>query len=102
MLIARASACRFRRAGTKINMGRLRGRDGLLRGEPPYPWWQWVLVGTAWATIMFLIFYALSGFRFVVLNALIWPVAGAVFAAWTRQRIVARERRTGPRPGTKG
>jgi len=69
------------------------GRDGLLRGTPPYPWWQWVLVGVAWAAGMFAIFNVLSGFRHIVLNAVVWTIAGAVFVVWGRRRIVIRERR---------
>lgn len=79
-------------------MGRLRGRDGLLRGTPPYPWWQWVLVATGWGTAMFLIFNILTDFRAVALNAIVWSIGGAFFAVWTRQRIIKRERRAGRLP----
>ena len=58
-------------------MRRAYGRDGLLRGKPPYPWWQWVLVGSAWSAAMFLIFNLLTGFKAVVANAIIWSIAGA-------------------------
>ena len=82
-------------------MGRFRGRDGLLRGAPPYPWWQWLIGGIAWAAVMFLIFNALSGFRHIALNAIIWPIAAIIATLWTRQRIVARERRAGRLPAPK-
>jgi hypothetical protein len=76
-------------------------RVGLLRGTPPYPWWQWFLVGSGWAVGMFLIFNLLTGFRAVVLNAVLWPIGGAIFALWTRQRIVRRERRAGRLPAAR-
>jgi len=66
----------------------------LLRGTPPYPWWQWILVGLIWGGAMFVIFGALTGFKDVTLTAAAFAVAAALATLWTRHRIVARERRS--------
>jgi hypothetical protein len=47
---------------------------------------------------MFMTFSILTDFRAVVLNAIVWPIGGAIVAVWTRQRIVKRERRAGRLP----
>lgn len=76
-------------------------RDGLLlRGTPPYPWWQWLLVGVVWGGVMFLIFGAITAFKDAALTAAIFAAAAVLGTLWTRQRIVARERRSGESPRT--
>lgn len=67
--------------------------DGLLlRGKPPYPWWQWVLVAVVWGGAMFLVFAALTGFKEIGLTAAVFASAGALLALFGRWRIGARER----------
>lgn len=67
----------------------------LLRPKPRYPWWQWVLVALVWAGVTFGLFSALTGFSDVALTAVIIAVALVLSTMWTRQRIVACERRGG-------
>jgi hypothetical protein len=70
--------------------------DGLLlRGTPPYPWWQWLLVALIWGAVMFVVLGALTSFKDAPLTAVVVAVAAAGFTLWTRLRIVARERRRG-------
>ena len=89
------------RDGYEGRVGRLYGRDGLLPGAPPYPWWQWVLAAICWGGGMFVIFNLITWFRFILVNAIVWSVGGIVVALWTRKRIIVRERHEGRLPEPK-
>jgi len=77
---------------------RFYGRDGLLRGTPPYPWWQWVGLAIVWGGLMFAYFAVISGFRALEFQAILWAIAGVSFAFATRWQIVRRERRRAQSP----
>ena len=68
-------------------------RQGLLRGTPPYPWWQWVLAGGAWAASMFVVFAIVTGFRHLGATAAVCAGGGVAWAVMTRALTALRERR---------
>jgi hypothetical protein len=76
-----------------LRRSRFYGRDGLLRGAPPYPWWQWVLAAFVWGGLMFAYFALITGFHSLAFQAILWGLAGASFAIGARWLIVRRERR---------
>jgi hypothetical protein len=78
---------------TDLRRSRLFGRDGLLRGAPPYPRWQWALAAFVWGGSMFVYFALITGFHSLAFQAILWGLAGASFAVGARWLMVRRERR---------
>jgi hypothetical protein len=96
---AEAANLRLLHGGTpEVRRGRFYGRDGFLRGAPPYPWWQWVLVAIVCGAAMFAYFAVITGFHALELQAILWAIAGLATALATRRLIIRWERSKGRGP----